>query len=46
LRRFLAKNVEFLKNDCQIRKEIMDFNYKEACEGEEYLDLRRLRDKN
>jgi hypothetical protein len=46
LKRFLAKNIDFLKNDCQIRKEIMDFSYKEACEGEEYLDLRKLINKN
>lgn len=45
-RKFLVKHLNFLMNDSLIRKELTDFEYKEAREGEEYLDTSKYRDKN
>jgi hypothetical protein len=46
LRKFFTKNLEFLVNDSQVRKELADFLYKETRDGEEYLDMSKFRDKN
>ena len=46
IRRFLLKNIDFLSNDSLIRKEIANFEYKEVKEGEEYLDFKKISEKN